>query len=215
MKRHELRDLIAAGESATVEFKRKVSSADKIARELIALANTHGGYLLVGVDDNGSIVGVDSEKSEQSLVDVAIAMIDPVPEITHEIVEIEFKDVVVVHVIEGRKKPFRFVSSDPAVAGDSGKAFIRLGERSITASRNMVRILQGDNPDAPPLKIAIGDRERRLFNFIERYGRATVSDFARLVNISRRRAAQLLVKLVRAKVIQIHHENGMDYYTIP
>ena len=60
MKRKEVLDLIEGGENLWCEFKRKFSSADKIAKEMIALANTKGGVILLGVDDNKEIIGVDS-----------------------------------------------------------------------------------------------------------------------------------------------------------
>ncbi|MCC6398020.1 MAG: ATP-binding protein, partial [Bacteroidetes bacterium] len=60
--------LIEEGEGFEIEFKRKVSTQEKIARALIAFANTKGGHILFGVDDDGSIVGVESEKSEVDLI---------------------------------------------------------------------------------------------------------------------------------------------------
>ena len=56
MKRHELRQLILEGEGLRVEFKRKFSSHVKFAKEISAFANTKGGVLLVGVDDNGGLL---------------------------------------------------------------------------------------------------------------------------------------------------------------
>ncbi|HEY3876786.1 MAG TPA: ATP-binding protein, partial [Candidatus Kapabacteria bacterium] len=46
IRRHELYDLIDSGEGPDVEFKRQFSSPEKIAREMIAFANTRGGYIL-------------------------------------------------------------------------------------------------------------------------------------------------------------------------
>ena len=214
MKRHELRDLIAGGESSTVEFKRKFTSADKFAREIIAFANTAGGYLIIGVDDDGTVVGVESEKEIVELVEVARHFITPALDLETEIVEIEFVDVVVVHIPNSVQKPHRLISEDPSERPHERKAFIRQGENSVTASKEMAKILAGQNPDAPPMTLSIGDRERRLFTYLERYGKASVNDFARLVNISKRRASQILVKLVRAGVLHIHTDAGGDFYTL-
>ena len=64
----DLKRLVRIGEGYHLEFKRKVSSPIRIAREAIALANTWGGSILIGVDDDGSIVGVkDAEASRQIL----------------------------------------------------------------------------------------------------------------------------------------------------
>jgi predicted HTH transcriptional regulator len=211
MRRHELREIIARGESATVEFKRKFTSAEKIAKEIIAFANTSGGYLLVGVDDDGSIRGVDSEKETMELISIAGHTILPPLDLHVEVVEIDFKDVIVVHVPKSEHKPHRLITETEE---ERNKAFIRTGEHSVMASREMERVLAAQNASAPPITISIGERERRLFTFMERYGRATVKDFARLTNISSRRAAQILVKLVRAGVVQIHHDGTHDYFTL-
>ncbi|MCU0331468.1 MAG: ATP-binding protein [Candidatus Kapabacteria bacterium] len=214
MKRHQLRDLIAGGESSTVEFKRKFTQADKIAREIIAFANTSGGFLLVGVDDDGSIIGVPSEKETVAQLTHAVSLIVPPLDVHLEIVEIEWLDVIVVQVPNSTEKPHRLLSDDPSERPHERKAFIRQGENTVTASKEMAKILSLQNPTAPGVTISIGDRERRLFTYLERHERASVVDFAKLVNISRRRASQILIKLVRAGVLHIHSDGAGDYYTL-
>ena len=59
MNFHDVNRLIEEGEGFGIEFKRRISSAEKIARTIISFANTKGGTILFGVDDDGSIVGVE------------------------------------------------------------------------------------------------------------------------------------------------------------
>jgi predicted HTH transcriptional regulator len=120
-------------------------------------------------------------------------------------------DIAIVHVQESNQKPHAV--KDPQVP-DEYKVYIRQGEESVSASKEMIRILRGMRPDAKPLMISISDKERSLFDFIEKKGRATVRDFSTLVNISDRRAARLLVRLVRAGVLNIHTNEQHDYYTL-
>ncbi|KAB2850425.1 MAG: ATP-binding protein, partial [Ignavibacterium sp.] len=68
MKYRELLDLIEEGENIQCEFKREFSTPEKIARGLMAFANTKGGFMLFGVDDDKKIVGVESEKETAELV---------------------------------------------------------------------------------------------------------------------------------------------------
>jgi hypothetical protein len=59
--------LIQQGEHQTQDFKYCISDSRKIARSLVAFANTDGGRLLVGVKDNGRIAGLRSEEEYYSI----------------------------------------------------------------------------------------------------------------------------------------------------
>ncbi|MCX6139985.1 MAG: ATP-binding protein [Candidatus Kapabacteria bacterium] len=214
MHRKDLRDIIRSGESSTVEFKRKFTTSEKIAREMIAFANTKGGFLIIGVDDDGSIVGVKSEKEQVAQLEHAVLSIVPPLDIQIEILEVDSQDIVIVEVPNSPLRPHRYISDDPAEKPHERKAFIRQGESSVAASKEMTKILSGQRDTAPPMTLSIGDRERRLFTYLEAHGRATIHDFARLVNISKRRAAQIMVKLVRAGVVHINTNGDSDYYTL-
>ncbi len=69
MNIHDVKMLIEEGEGFELEFKRKVSSSKKIAKTVSSFANTNGGIILFGVDDDGTIVGVESEKTELNLIE--------------------------------------------------------------------------------------------------------------------------------------------------
>ena len=56
MTKDDLNHLIALGEGQTLEFKR--SPSEDFGREMVAFANSIGGVLLIGIADNGTIVGV-------------------------------------------------------------------------------------------------------------------------------------------------------------
>ena len=57
-----LRRLVAAGENDRVEFKRKVAHPLKVAREAVAFANSGGGVLLIGVEDNRTLPGLKESR---------------------------------------------------------------------------------------------------------------------------------------------------------
>ncbi|MCS6951138.1 MAG: ATP-binding protein, partial [bacterium] len=58
MDAESLRRRIETGENIHTEFKAAPIHPDELAAELVAFANTDGGELLFGVDDEGRIVGV-------------------------------------------------------------------------------------------------------------------------------------------------------------
>jgi predicted HTH transcriptional regulator len=216
MTAKKLRAIIEPGESDTVEFKRKFSGYEKIAKEMIALANTRGGYLLVGVDDDGRIVGVESEKSEIDLLTTAAEFYcEPPVEHAMDVVDIDGFDVVAVRIPESDTKPHHLKLSDSATADPRDtRVYIRQGDRSVMASREVARVLAASSPSAPPLRVEIGDAERALFSHLERQGRITLREFRHLVNISERRASRSLVRLVRAGLIRLFTDQTEDYYTL-
>src|SRR5690606_41433174 len=65
-----IKKLILDGEGLTLDFKKTISNYEKIARTLSAFGNTSGGKLLVGVEDNGAVVGVSCEEDEQVMLAV-------------------------------------------------------------------------------------------------------------------------------------------------
>lgn len=99
MTHESLRMLIEQGESTTLEFKEKFSAG--FAREVVALANTVGGKVLVGVSDDGKMVGArDSNTLRARIQDVA-RNCDPPVQILVEPVA----GILVVHVSESDFKP--------------------------------------------------------------------------------------------------------------
>jgi ATP-dependent DNA helicase RecG len=65
MTRTELLEIIQNGENSGVEFKRDVLANHDLARELVAFSNFEGGMVLLGVDDDGSIVGLTRDRLEE------------------------------------------------------------------------------------------------------------------------------------------------------
>ena len=206
--------LIEEGEGFEIEFKRKVSSPEKIARALSAFANTRGGHILFGVDDDGSIVGVESEKSEVDLIIQAGAQYcDPpvVPEI--DIVAYDGVDVIVAYVEESLIKPHMYTGVNGQ--GDPGtRVYIRMHDKTVMASREVVKVLRDERPDAPPLRMEFGHNERALFAYLDSHERITAKQFSDLVNISERRASRILAGLVRAGVVRIHTLERSAFFTL-
>lgn len=212
----DVNHLIEEGEGFEIEFKRKVSTPEKIARALIAFANTKGGHLLFGVDDDGSIVGVESEKSEVDLIREAGTQFC-VPEIhpAIDIVPFSGKDVIVATIAESDQKPHYFAGeANGNGAAEGTRVYIRVNDKTVMASKEVVKILRDERPDAPPMRIEIGDNEKRLFRYLDAHERITTKEFSHLVNISEHRASRILVSLVRAGVVRIHTLERTDFFTL-
>jgi len=208
----ELYKLIEEGEGSNIEFKRKFSTPEKIAKEMIAFANTKGGYILFGVDDDKKIFGVESEKSELELIDTAAKFFcEPEVDYKTEIVPIRDTDVVVIQVFESRTKPHKLIDENDRT---STRVYIRLNDKSVIASKETVNILKHSNPDSKPMILNLGELEKTLIDYLTGNERITVKEFKRLANISERRASRTLVTLVRAEVIRHHRMDNKEFYTL-
>jgi predicted HTH transcriptional regulator len=207
----ELHELIENGENDRVEFKRKFSTTEKIAKEMIAFANSKGGKILFGIDDDKTVKGVESEKGELELISTAARFYcEPEIEFSTEILLYKSKDIVVVDILESNTKPHRLITENE----DEQKVYVRLNDKSILASKETVRILRNSNVDSPPLKVYIGDMEKTLFDFLNQNEKITVKGFKKLVNISERRASRTLVNLVKANIIRHHYLGNEEFFTL-
>ena len=208
----ELFRLIEEGENERTEFKRKFSTPQKIAKEMIAFANTNGGYIFFGVDDDGKIYGVESEKSELDLIDTAARFYcEPEVEFKTEIVPIKSKDVVVIEIPESRKKPHRLIDENDK---ETSRVYVRFKDKSIIASKETANLLKFSNVDSTPLIISLGELDKMLIKYLEVNSTITVKEFKKLSNISERRASRTLVNLVRAGVLRHHRLDSKEFYTI-
>ena len=97
----ELIEKIRLGEDATIEFKREMPRRDSMADEIAAFANTRGGVILIGVDDNSEIVGLDLQqlnRVEKTVVEICEDSIEPAVPIFTEKLRIDDKNLLKIEV---------------------------------------------------------------------------------------------------------------------
>ena len=97
----ELIEKISLGEDTTIEFKRALPHRNSLADEIAAFANARGGVILIGVDDNREIVGIDRrdlDTAEKTVVEICQDSIDPVLFIFTEKLRIDDKNLLKIEV---------------------------------------------------------------------------------------------------------------------
>ena len=78
MTLQNLADCIAQGEGPHLEFKQRVPAPERMAKEITAFANTHGGQILIGVGDAGAVTGVkDAAEEEYALRQALEQYVEP------------------------------------------------------------------------------------------------------------------------------------------
>lgn len=207
MKIQDLINLIATGESSFLEFKHKVASPEKIAREMVAFANTKGGKILIGVEDNGAIVGIESYYEEEFWLKQAAddICVPPIP-INIEMIHAGKKDVLIIEVPESEKKPV-------ATKGKKKRTvYIRKGEESIVATDDFIEVLKNKSADEG-VTFEYGEREQQLFRFLKEYGDITIKRFAIISNVTTYRAEKILVNMASAGILDMFEKKGVTHYT--
>jgi len=128
---------IAQGENQQQEFKRLIDNAESVAGEIVALANSQGGKLYIGVGDDGTIVGCENPaKVIQTLTNICRDRCRPPIIAGIEQVPINDKIIVVLELLPelNRQKPY---------STQGGRFYIRIGtDKKDATGRELVRIAQ-------------------------------------------------------------------------
>lgn len=203
----DLKNLIQRGENSFLEFKHSVASPEKLAREISAFANTKGGTILVGVMDNGEMVGVEGYFEQEFLLNQA-AQDECIPEVPIEIemMNIGERDILIVKVPEAEEKPV-YVKGEKV-----RQVYIRQNDESVAASDEWIDLLKTNSSDEG-VTFEYGEREQKLFRYLNEYGSITVDRFALLISVTTYRAAKILVNLVSAGILDLFDKEGIAHYT--
>ncbi len=206
----ELKRMAEFGEGPFIEFKLRVPRPEKIVREVVAFANTDGGKILIGVDDDGTLIGVKDVKEEEFALESALEALctPPVPFSILTVPISRKREVLVVDVPASKKKPHFCMPK-----GEKRTAFVRVKDQALEASREMVRLMRMSK-HKKGVRFQYGPREHALIRYLDRYERITVHQFAKLVGIPPRLASQTLVLLTRANILRIHPSETEDQYTL-
>ncbi len=214
MDRQELARLVAQGEGPGIEFKRKVRHPDKIAREFVAFANSQGGLVIIGVEDDGTIYGCKDAEGEGYVLENYLAEhVTPKLEYSRTDVSITSnRKVLVYRVMDGAEKPYRLSLLDES--GEARKyGFVRQADMSIRASREMMQVLRTQKQDRG-VSIAFGDQERALLAHLETHADITLDFAQKLLRTNRRKTSGLLILLTRAGLLRLHPSEKGDRFSL-
>ena len=169
MLKSDLHALIEAGEGSRIEFKRDGVRPEQLAREIVSFANTSGGRILLGVEDDGTISGVRRPDLQTWVMDTVITRY-VVPPIVPGYDEVAMKGarVAVIDVPAGTAKPYA------VKRGDRFDYYLRLGNTCQLASREqMARLFESGGlvsvEKMPVHGSVVGELDdRRLREYFER-----------------------------------------------
>jgi predicted HTH transcriptional regulator len=102
-------DLIRQPENSQLQFKENVYDSKKLAEELVAFSNAEGGRLLIGIADNGELIGLnndDIQRLNQLISNTCNENIKPPIYPLVEFYQIDENKVLSVSVRKGTQKPY-------------------------------------------------------------------------------------------------------------
>lgn len=218
----ELQLLVNEGEHAHLEFKRKVAHPEKIVREIVAFANTEGGNLLIGVNDDGNLSGLKYPEEDAYVLERAIAQYCKPPVLyEREFIPLSAKKTVIRYYIPKSSRKPHYVL-EPAVAGPQinksappfqKRTYFRVADKSIQASKELREIIRR-RQKPKDIRFSWSEKEQQLVKHLSKHSTITVKEFAGLAGISRHLASRTLVLLVLGNVLKIIPTEGEDRYTM-
>lgn len=204
-----VKELLRHGEGSHLEFKRHINSFEKMAKVLTSFANASGGVLLIGVNDDRSIEGIDPEEETYMVEHAAAFYAQPEVPVKIEVAEHEDKQILVITVPESSAKPH-------ACCGVTGewRVYLRTGNQCLMASAEMVKMLkyqeEAENETRKPTP-----NEQLLFEYLGKKNKITVTEYAKLINVSKRRASRILYELTSSGAIFQHSFSDKAVYMLP
>lgn len=203
----DLKKLVARGEGQNLEFKRKAPFPEKIVREMIAFANTSGGVLLIGVDDDGSIPGLKHPEDDSHVVSQALKFCKPKLPVKEEWIPIgNSRSVIHYHISESNRKPHYFFTNG------SKNSFVRVADQSIKASYEVKEIARRARRKRD-IKFHFGEHEKMLMQYLDKNPTITVKEFMQLGKLKRFYASRKLILLVLANVLRIIPHEKEDLFS--
>lgn len=199
--------LIEEGEHQQQDFKYCINDSKKIAKSLVAFANTDGGRLLIGVKDNGRIAGIKTD--EEFYMVEAAAKIYSKPPISFSTKQwqVEGKTVLEISIEPSKIKP-HFAKDE------NGKwlAYIRRDDENYLAHKIQVEVWK-KQLSTRGIRFSYSNDEKLLIDLLRKNTQITFSMFMRQAHVSRKTAETVLTNFVIMDLVKLRTtKEGTTFY---
>jgi predicted HTH transcriptional regulator len=203
-----IEELIMQGENLHQDFKFAINDSKKIARSLVAFSNTSGGRLLIGVKDNGAIVGISTDE-EYHMIEAAADMYCK-PKVIFETKDwnINGKKVLEIIIPESKIKPHMALTEDK-----KWMAYIRVADENITANAVLLKVWQKQK-SLKGVKIKDTETGKKLLMYLNDNENITLSHFLKLAHISYYKAVNILSDYISLGLIEPNYSDKKFVYRV-
>ncbi len=203
-----IQKLIKEGEHQMLDFKFEISDSKKIARTLVAFANTDGGRLLIGVKDNGNISGIRSEEEKYMIQTAAESFCQP--EVDFEAKEWNVNGKTVLEVIVPKSKYHKHRAPDH---NNLYKVYTRVKDQNILADGILLKIWKYQN-NKQNIRVTFSDAEMFLLKYLNENEKITIKEFVQKAEINRREAERILVNFTVINMVKYEITEKEVYFTL-
>lgn len=200
--------IIEGGENQHLDFKFEINDARKIARTLVAFANSEGGKLLIGVKDNGKIAGIRSEEEYYMLEAAATLYCKPQITTTAKKWFINGRTILEVEVPRGDLRPYFAMD-----ASGRWRAFIRVKDQNIMVNSIQIQVWNNEKK-GKGIFLEYTEKEKVLLNYLKENSEISLPYYCRIADISYRKASGILARLVSIKVVEIIYSGKRTMYRL-
>lgn len=149
-------------ESQYIELKRELTK--EIKKEIIAFANTTGGTIYIGIEDDGTIIGLKNANSDLEAISSMIRdgiKTDLTLYTKIYIEKINEKDVIIVKIESAPNKPYYLAEKGMKSSG----VYLRYGSSSIPATDEAIRKMLLEN-NSNSFEEQVSNNQDLSFNYI-------------------------------------------------
>ncbi len=181
-----LLNLIREGEHKNQDFKYCISDSKKIAKSLVAFANSDGGRLLIGVKDNGNIAGVRSDEEFYMIEAAAKIYSNPEIEFTYQQHHIDGKIVLEIQIERSPNKP-HFAKDE------NGKwlAYFRQHDENKLANYVLIEVWRKQK-SPKGIFVNYSDTERLLLDYLTKNKTISQSHYSKKARITYKNAGKII-----------------------
>lgn len=206
MEKHHILKLIAEGEHQMLDFKFEISDCKKIARSLVAFANTDGGRLLIGVKDNGVISGIRSDE-EKHMIQTAATMYCK-PEVEYSAKEWNVNGKIVLEVIIPKSSHHKHKAPDH---NNIYKVYVRVKDENIVANPILIKVWKREN-DKSFVKITFSEEEKLLLKCLDEHKMISFDEFLEVSHLKKRVAENILVNFILIGMVKMEMSENRIFF---